>query len=910
VFLFDTRRAVCSVDGHGPAAALHPNQEAAFMATAWRRAAVLAATVLAATTGVKALVADYWEPDNEPAQASTITVGAPGAQTGHTIHVPGDVDWIRFTAQPGRYYRIETYDLQDDPGNLNPDYHGMDTVLTLFDSDGATMLDEDDNSGEGRGSLVELFNDVQRTLYLRVAHRDGTPAVGTGTYSLRVLDLGGAGTIGTRVRRWIAGVGSFSPPALGPDGTVYAGGSEGLYAFRPDGATNLLAFPNGAYATPVVADDGRVIAATVGGMVYELTADLSVLRTWACGGNLWGAAALGRDGTIYVGGSDGLVYALAPDGSTVRTWNVGASIQGSPVLGTDGTVYVGALDGRLYALAADGTIAHTWNAGGPIYGSPAIGLDGTIYTASHASNLCAFLPDGRTGLVWRTLGSVHAGPAIRSDGAIVVGDIASNVYALAADGSAMTLWRVGGGVVSTPALAADGMALVAALDGRVYGLAPNGDINFAAAAGTAVFLSSPVIDRAGRFTICATDGRVSTFHGSAPLANSAWPMFQHDARHSGHAAPLVPEHVTASRGTLPGRVAVRWAAAANAQSYSVWRALTDNTAAAVRIGETAGLSYNDSTAQPGVHYVYWVRAAKDQGLSEFSAPAWGWVGGYAYNDFDGNGASDLAVQAETYGVWCVENLDASSLVWNAAWGAAGMTPVVGDYNGDGAADLAVYQENSGLWFVRSAAGDEVLLWAAPFGGPGLKPVAGDYDGDGIFDLALYNRQAGLWFIASPDGRLLLWAGAWGGPAFGVVPGDYDGDFSYDLALYSDTLATWFIWSLPRGLVAWDMRWGGPNLFPVPGDYDGDGVSDLAVYSRTTGYWYILTMRGTLLAYAHAWGGPGLLPVSGDYNADGISDLAVYDETRGVWHIATLDGRLLAFNQAWGGPGFAAVTHRW
>ncbi len=198
-----------------------------------RSTVFMAAAILAAAGCAKALTADYWEPDNTPEQASTITVGPAGAQIGHTIHIPGDVDFVRFTAQPGRNYRIETFDLQNDPANLNPDYQGMDTVLTLYDSDATTVLDVDDNSGFGLASLIEIFNETQRTLYIKVAHRDGDPAVGTGAYSLRVLDIGGAGTVGTRIQRWAAGSGSYSSPALGADGTVYAGGSEGLYTCLP-----------------------------------------------------------------------------------------------------------------------------------------------------------------------------------------------------------------------------------------------------------------------------------------------------------------------------------------------------------------------------------------------------------------------------------------------------------------------------------------------------------------------------------------------------------------------------------------------------------------------------------------------------------------------------------------------------
>ena len=45
--------------------------------------------------------------------------------------------------------------------------------MTLYDSDATTVLDVDDNSGVGFSSLIEIFNETQRVLYIRIAHRDG-----------------------------------------------------------------------------------------------------------------------------------------------------------------------------------------------------------------------------------------------------------------------------------------------------------------------------------------------------------------------------------------------------------------------------------------------------------------------------------------------------------------------------------------------------------------------------------------------------------------------------------------------------------------------------------------------------------------------------------------------------------------
>ena len=53
------------------------------------------------------------------------------------------------------------------------------------------------------------------------------------------------------------------------------------------------------------------------------------------------------------------------------------------------------------------------------------------------------------------------------------------------------------------------------------------------------------------------------------------------------------------------------------------------------------------------------------------------------------------------------------------FGERGDRPVPADYNGDGASDVAVYRVTTGTWYVRNQSYD-----------PGGQPVPGDYDGDG------------------------------------------------------------------------------------------------------------------------------------------------------------------------------------
>ena len=103
------------------------------------------------------------------------------------------------------------------------------------------------------------------------------------------------------------------------------------------------------------------------------------------------------------------------------------------------------------------------------------------------------------------------------------------------------------------------------------------------------------------------------------------------------------------------------------------------------------------------------------------------------SDFNGDGATDLAVYRPATGEWFARNQPAVS------FGGPGYVPVAGDYNGDGTTDLAVYEPSTGTWFVRNQL-------AIQFGDAGDVPVPGDYNGDGTTDIAVYRPSTGAWFV--------------------------------------------------------------------------------------------------------------------------------------------------------------------
>jgi hypothetical protein len=104
--------------------------------------------------------ADSFEPDDSLDQASPIeTDGAPQA---HTLHPAGDRDYVSFQAEAGTTYVVET-------GGLGPE---CDTLVTLYDQDGAMLAGDDDGGEESLASRVSWTADEDGMLIVEVRQFD------------------------------------------------------------------------------------------------------------------------------------------------------------------------------------------------------------------------------------------------------------------------------------------------------------------------------------------------------------------------------------------------------------------------------------------------------------------------------------------------------------------------------------------------------------------------------------------------------------------------------------------------------------------------------------------------------------------------------------------------------------------
>jgi outer membrane protein assembly factor BamB len=183
-------------------------------------------------------------------------------------------------------------------------------------------------------------------------------------------------------RLWSVPLGGIpGAPALGGDGTIYVGSSDGaLHAIGADGAARW-SYPSNGWVRAMPAVNGPTIyGGTDTGAVFAL--DASGTQRWRVelGAEMIGLAT-GPDGTLYASTANGTLHALAPDGAPRWSTPLGGGRPTAPAAGPDGRIYVGAKDGRLRVVAPDGQIAGSFSLQAPLSIAPLIGLDGAVYVA-------------------------------------------------------------------------------------------------------------------------------------------------------------------------------------------------------------------------------------------------------------------------------------------------------------------------------------------------------------------------------------------------------------------------------------------------------------------------------------------------------------------------------------------------
>ena len=328
-----------------------------------------------------------------------------------------------------------------------------------------------------------------------------------------------------------------SSPAIGSDGTIYVGSHDFLlYAINPDG-TQKWAFATGYYVStaPAIGTDGTIYLASLDYNLYAINPDGSPKWIFPTGG--WvSSPVIATDGTIYISSNDNNLYAVNPDGTQKWVFTTVVPLFSISV-GSDGTIFAGELlyGSNFYAINPDGTQKWVFSQNAPVGSHPAIGTDGTIYVGSRSGRLFAIESDGTYKWEFHT-GGMTTGPAIGANDTIYVGywDGSDNgLYAVNPDGTEKWQFPTLDWTENTPAIGADGTIYVGSRDNNLYAINPDGTQKWVFATGDWI-LSDAAIGEDGTIYVGSNDNYLYAINGSSGgLADSPWPMYHRDVRHTG-----------------------------------------------------------------------------------------------------------------------------------------------------------------------------------------------------------------------------------------------------------------------------------------------------------------------------------------------------------------------------------------
>ncbi len=329
--------------------------------------------------------------------------------------------------------------------------------------------------------------------------------------------------------------------AIGADGTLYFGNDgKKLYAVGPDHQLKWTFLAGDAIrSSPAVGADGTIYFGCDDKRLYAVSPQGSLRWSFLSAGLAETPPAIGSDGTIYFS-IDGQTYAIAPDGKQRWNYPIGTKSTGAPVLGTDGTVFIGGGANAAHALKPDGTKLWSRDLGAAIFGLSLAG-DGTVLVSTGGTINRLFALDSHTGTnrwAYQAGGNINSSAAVGPDGAIYFGAADSKLYALNPNGTLR--WKYSAlSTVQSPAITVDGTAIFNANDHTVTAVDAAGKQRWQFLAPNSL-LGSPTIGPGGTIYFGCFDRQLYALTGDGDLADSPWPMYRGDYRHTANLAVSAP----------------------------------------------------------------------------------------------------------------------------------------------------------------------------------------------------------------------------------------------------------------------------------------------------------------------------------------------------------------------------------
>ncbi|OGV44614.1 MAG: hypothetical protein A2X46_03440 [Lentisphaerae bacterium GWF2_57_35] len=481
-----------------------------------------------------------YEPDDVPAQAVTIVPGV--LQTGRTLYVSADADYVKFDASARHLYRIAVPSTD------------ISLILSLLDTDGTTVLRSENSMFDDL--TFDYLLDNAGTYYVAV---EGLGMDLNGTYELSVVDLG-----------------LFVGDAYEPDNSLDAasnitmGVSQSNRSIHWEGDRDYIAFSATAYAQYEAIANNVEETLDVGLTVLDsMTNEIaqsdsggpgeseSVLFTTYSAGLMYILVdnydlETGRYDVVVNKIGDLLPDAYEPDDDylSARVFPVDALQTNRTIHTTNDIDFVSVsvdplryyafetgnmdwgLESTLTLYDVDGTTPLATV--GPNGANGASRLEyffeqaGTYFLKVGANNRATAgkytltVRDTRIRRKW-CLGNtdIYSSPAIAADGTVYVGASNGKVYGLALDGTTTRVWQMSAPIYGSPVIGPDGAVYVAASN-RVYSLNPaSGAMNWVYTNQfSGITRSSPALDTNGTLYVPMFDYRLHAI--DAVTGTSKW----------------------------------------------------------------------------------------------------------------------------------------------------------------------------------------------------------------------------------------------------------------------------------------------------------------------------------------------------------------------------------------------------
>jgi len=130
-------------------------------------------------------------------------------------------------------------------------------------------------------------------------------------------------------------------PAIDNDGSIYIT-LDNLYSFYPNGTLKWELFTDSYFRScPAIGNDGTLYIGDTDGLFHSIDqTDGDIKWSYETQGAIFSSPAIGGDGTIYFGSCDGIIYALDEDGFTKWFYPAKKRILNSPAIGPNGKLYI------------------------------------------------------------------------------------------------------------------------------------------------------------------------------------------------------------------------------------------------------------------------------------------------------------------------------------------------------------------------------------------------------------------------------------------------------------------------------------------------------------------------------------------------------------------------------------------